>query len=171
MNTEATGPTQPGDVVPYPPPPEACEGQAPSILELPPGDYYIREFLSLLEPTHALPKHGYNFAQLTDEEIHLKRRCSKCNQSKYKLSAWIVHINFKSIAKLPVAIQQLSKGLQQAITRRSQQLLSHPPDTPYKTLPSMIVPYENGSSGIQYCTIECLHHSAPVDRATKVSAG
>jgi len=81
MNTGATGPTPPGDVVPYPPPPEACEGQAPSILELPPGDYYIREFLSLLEPTHALRKHGYNFAQLTDEEIHLKRRCSKCNQS------------------------------------------------------------------------------------------
>jgi hypothetical protein len=163
-------PTGHGDVVPYPPLPEPCEGPAPSILELPPGDAYIREFRSLLEHADALRKHGYTFSQLTDADMHQKRRCSRCNQSRCNLEIPNISIDCKSIAKITLAIQQLTKGLQRALTQRSQQLSTDSPGTPLKMIPSMIIPYEDGSTEVQYCTVQCLYHSAPVDRATKVSA-
>jgi hypothetical protein len=169
MSARARAPTGSGDVVPYPPPPEPCEGPAPSILEIPPGDAYIREFRSLLEPEDALRKHGYTFSQLTDEDMHPKRKCSRCNQSKCNLKILNISITCKSIAKLTVAIKQLTKGLQRALTQRSQQLSTDSPGTPLKMIPSMIIPYEDGSTEVQYCTVECLYHSARVDRATKVS--
>jgi hypothetical protein len=72
------------NTVPYPPRPEPPEGPAPSALELPPNGAYLDIFQSLLEPTSVLQKHGYRFQQLTDAEIHEKRRCSNCNQSREK---------------------------------------------------------------------------------------
>ncbi|KAK1910064.1 hypothetical protein P3342_008238 [Pyrenophora teres f. teres] len=129
--------------IPYPPVPRPYEGSASCPISYPPGAAYMSELDSLLEPASIMEKNGYVLQRLTDIDLKQKRRCINCNQT----------------------VQHLTKSLEKTTSFRAAN--PHDPLGSYNVLPTIRIPQQDGSVGLQDCNKPCMYHPGIYDKATK----
>ncbi|KAL7774644.1 hypothetical protein CFE70_005558 [Pyrenophora teres f. teres 0-1] len=103
----------------------------------------MSELDSLLEPASIMEKNGYVLQRLTDIDLKQKRRCINCNQT----------------------VQHLTKSLEKTTSFRAAN--PHDPLGSYNVLPTIRIPQQDGSVGLQDCNKPCMYHPGIYDKATK----